>query len=95
MDGPHLDVLFQDEFSQFVADGLSPDVVVHASENRIAVGLRSADETVDVFLGDISPEAARSLADSLEKAAAISENGGETLTVAPIEAADTESAAEE
>ncbi|MFB6069419.1 MAG: hypothetical protein ABEJ76_00225 [Halanaeroarchaeum sp.] len=67
--GPHLDVLVEDEFSRFVADDLSPDVVVGAFKDRINVGIDSRDGTVDVYLGNLSPASARAFAALLEEAA--------------------------
>lgn len=71
----HLDVLFEDEFSRFVADGLSPAVVVNAYRDRINLGIRSADETVDVFLGGLSAEDARTMGETLLEAAEAVEHG--------------------
>ena len=75
MGHPHLDVLFEDQFSRFVADGLEPEVVVNAYRDRINLGVRSADETVDVFLGGLSAEQARSLGTALVAAAESVEQG--------------------
>ena len=69
MQPPHLDVLFEDEFSRFVADGLKPEIVVNASADRINLGVRSQEGTVDVFVGDLSASEAESLADTLKRAA--------------------------
>ena len=80
MDHPHLDVLFEDEFSRFVADGLTPEVVVNASRNHINLGIRSADESVDVFVGGLSPEEARALATQLEAAADSLASGSDDQT---------------
>ena len=75
MGHPHLDVLFEDEFSRFVADGLDPSVVVNAYRERINLGVRSADETVDVFLGGLAPEEAREIGTALLEAAEAVEHG--------------------
>ena len=90
MSHPHLDVLFEDEFSRFVADGLDPGVVVNAYRDRINLGIRSADESVDVFVGGLSPAAARSIASALNEAADSVERGerdesGETWTALDAE----------
>ncbi len=85
MDHPHLDVLFEDEFSRFVADGLAPEVVVNASRNHINLGIRSADESVDVFVGGLSAGEARALATQLEAAAeSLASESGEKTTWTPI-----------
>lgn len=85
MDHPHLDVLFEDEFSRFVADGLAPEVVVNASRNHINLGIRSADESVDVFVGGLSAAEARALATQLEAAAdSLANESGEKTTWTPI-----------
>jgi len=68
-DGPHLDILVEDEFSRFVADGLDPEVVVGAFTDSITLGIDSRDGTVDIFLGNLSPVAARTLAAMLSDAA--------------------------
>ena len=75
MTAPHLDVLFEDEFSRFVADGLDPEVVVNAYRDRINLGLRSADGAVDVFLGNLSPAQAASIGEALQSAAEAVEQG--------------------
>ena len=91
MDHPHLDVLFEDEFSRFVADGLAPEVVVNASRNHINLGIRSTDESVDVFVGGLSPDEARALATQLEAAAdTLASGSGEQTTWTPIECEDRE-----
>ncbi len=71
----HLDVLFEDEFSRFVADGLEPAVVVNAYRDRINLGIRSADETVDVFLGGLAAEDARKMGEAMLEAAEAVEHG--------------------
>ena len=91
MGHPHLDVLFEDQFSRFVADGLDPSLVVNAYRQRINLGLRSGDETVDVFLGGLSAEEARELGETLLEVAEAVEHGdcedsGRTWTV--LEPAD-------
>lgn len=91
MSHPHLDVLFEDEFSRFVADGLDPAVVVNAHRDRINLGIRSDDESVDVFVGGLSPTEARSIAASLSEAADSVEKGereetGETWTALEADA---------
>lgn len=73
--GPHLDVLLEDEFSQFVADGLVPDVVVGAYKDRINLGIDSRDGSVDIYLGNLSADEARALAALLEGAADAVESG--------------------
>ena len=93
MSHPHLDVLFEDQFSRFVADGLEPSVVVNAYRDRINLGLRSADETVDVFLGGLSVDEARSLGTALLESAEAVEYGrcddsGQTWSV--LEVAETD-----
>lgn len=93
MSHPHLDVLFEDQFSRFVADGLDPSVVVNAYRDRINLGLRSADETVDVFLGGLSAEEARTLGTALLDSADAVEHGrcddsGQTWSV--FEVAETD-----
>ncbi|MFB6093808.1 MAG: hypothetical protein ABEJ77_02575 [Halanaeroarchaeum sp.] len=71
----HLDVLVEDEFSRFVADGLDPELVVGAYNDRINLGIDSRDGSVDVYLGDLDPECARDLAAALEAAADAIESG--------------------
>lgn len=73
--GMHLDVLLEDQFSKFVADGLEPDIVVGAFKDRINLGIDSRDGSVDVFLGNLSAEEARTLADALSAAADVVESG--------------------
>ena len=85
MSHPHLDVLFEDEFSRFVADGLSPTVVVNAAPGRINLGLRSADESVDVFLGGLSVAEARSLRDAIDDAIETVEGEGPAATWTAVE----------
>lgn len=75
-DGPHLDILVEDEFSRFVADGLEPDVVVGAFTDTITLGIDSRDGTVDIFLGNLSPTDARTLASMLSEAADVVEETG-------------------
>jgi hypothetical protein len=82
----HLDVLVEDQFSKFVADDLDPDLVVGAFKDRINLGIDSRDGTVDVYVGNLSPEDARSLADALLSAATAVETstvdeGGQSWTV--------------
>jgi hypothetical protein len=84
--GMHLDVLVEDQFSKFVADDLDPDLVVGAFKDRINLGIDSRDGTVDVYVGNLSPEDARSLADALLSAATAVETstvdeGGQSWTV--------------
>lgn len=93
MSHPHLDVLVEDQFSRFVADGLEPSVVVNAYRDRINLGLRSADETVDVFLGGLSAAEARSLGTALVDAAEAVDHGrcddaGQTWSVIDVEDVD-------
>jgi hypothetical protein len=85
MSHPHLDVLFEDEFSRFVADGLSPTLVVNVSPERINLGLRAADGSVDVFLGGLSVSEAQSLRDSIDEAIDVIENEGGSTTITAIE----------
>lgn len=90
MSHPHLDVLFEDEFSRFVADGLRPEVVVNVSPDRINLGIRSADGSVDVFLGGLSVSEATSLKNAIEAGIdAVEEGDPKTLTA--IEPTDSES----
>ena len=84
--GMHLDVLVEDQFSKFVADGLKPDLVVGAFKDRINLGIDSRDGTVDVYVGNLSPEDARALADALVTAATAVETstvdeGGQSWTI--------------
>jgi hypothetical protein len=87
MDGPHLDVLVDEEFSRFVADGLAPEIVVNASSERINLGVRSADGAVDAFVGDLSAAEARAIAEALERAAEVRDadrdDGGTWTAVTP------------
>ena len=85
MGHPHLDVLFEDEFSRFVADGLSPTVVVNAAPGHINLGLQSADGSVDVFLSGLSVSDARSLKDAIDQAIDSVEGDGDPITVSAIE----------
>ena len=98
MSHPHLDVLFEDQFSRFVADGLEPSVVVNAYRDRINLGLRSADETVDVFLGGLSPDEARELGTALVEAGEAVEHGrcdesGQTWAVVEPDAPEADESA--
>lgn len=82
----HLDVLVEDQFSKFVADGLHPDLVVGAYKDRITLGIDSRDGSVDVYLGNLSAAHARDLATALTSAAdAVEEStgaeGGRTWTI--------------
>lgn len=84
--GMHLDVLVEDQFSKFVADGLQPDLVVGAFKDRINLGIDSRDGTVDVYVGNLSPDDARALADALVTAATAVESstvdeGGQSWTI--------------
>ncbi|WP_050047777.1 hypothetical protein [Halanaeroarchaeum sulfurireducens] len=84
--GMHLDVLVEDQFSKFVADGLDPDIVVGAFKRRINLGIDSRDGSVDIYLGNLSADDARRLATALTAAAdAIDDEsvdeGGQTWVV--------------
>lgn len=68
-DTMHLDVLLEDEFSKFVADGLRPDIVVGAYRDRINLGIDARDGSVDVYLGNLGVDDARALARVLLEAA--------------------------
>ncbi|AOW81122.1 hypothetical protein HTSR_1960 [Halodesulfurarchaeum formicicum] len=91
MSHPHLDVLFEDEFSRFVADRLTPSIVVNAYRDRINLGIRSADESVDVFVGGLSPSDARSIAAALTEAADAVERGAQDETGATWTALEADS----
>lgn len=73
----HLDVLVEDRFSEFVADGLEPTVVVGASAGRVNLGIESDDGAVSIYLGGLSPDAARALGTVLREGAELS---GDTAT---------------
>ena len=85
-DRMHLDVLLEDQFSKFVADGLHSDLLVGAFKDRINLGIDSRDGSVDIYLGNLSAEDARALATALDAAATAVEQGtvedsGETWLV--------------
>lgn len=73
--GMHLDVLLEDEFSEFVVDDLDPDIVVGAFKESIRVGIDSRDGSVDVYLGDLTVGDARDFAAALTRAADAVESG--------------------
>ncbi|WP_259519034.1 hypothetical protein [Halanaeroarchaeum sp. HSR-CO] len=84
--GMHLDVLLEDQYSKFVADGLEPDIVVGAFKDKINLGIDARDGSVDVFLGNLSTEDARDLAAALTAAAdavesSTVEGGGQSWTI--------------
>ncbi|MFB6081593.1 MAG: hypothetical protein ABEJ67_02110 [Halanaeroarchaeum sp.] len=74
-DHSHLDVLVEDRFSRFVADGLTPDIVVGGFKTHVTLGIDSRDGSVDVYLGNLSADDARALADALSAAADAIESG--------------------
>ncbi|MFW6003079.1 MAG: hypothetical protein ACOCPT_01500 [Halanaeroarchaeum sp.] len=85
-EGMHLDVLLEDQYSKFVADGLEPDIVVGAFKDRINLGIDARDGSVDVFLGNLSSDTARALAAALTAAADAVESssvakGGQSWTI--------------
>ncbi|MFB6086413.1 MAG: hypothetical protein ABEJ84_06355 [Halodesulfurarchaeum sp.] len=82
---PQLDVLFEDEFSRFVADGLRPEVVMNVSPDRINLGIRSADGSADVFLGGLSVSEARSLKATIETVIETVEGEGGLATLTAID----------